>query len=146
MSLSLLNRSINTLLTIQLLKSLSRSLRNQCRGENTKEHEQRKDLQNMGQPRGRSTASCALLGTTDTEGSDGSLGNDGTELTGGGGDTVGGGAVASGETFAGDDEGGGVRAEVEEELGEDVDCEEAMAGELVVGEAEDAEEDGLGGC
>ena len=57
-----------------------------------------------------------------------------------------GGAVAGWEAFAGHDEGGGVGAEVEEELGEDVDCEEAMSAEFGVGEAEDAEEDCLEVC
>ena len=55
------------------------------------------------------------------------------------------GAVARGEAFTRDDECCRVGAEVEEELGEDVECEEGMAREVVVGEANDDEENGENG-
>lgn len=70
------------------------------------------------------------------------LGDDGADLAGSGGETVRGGTVAGGEAFSGGDESRGVRAEVEEELGEDVESEETLAAEIVVGEANDDEKDG----
>ena len=55
-----------------------------------------------------------------------------------------GGAIAGGEALAGHDEGGGVGAEVEEELAEHVQRQESVLflAELLVGESDDAEEDG----
>jgi hypothetical protein len=67
------------------------------------------------------------------------------QLTRGSRDTVGGGAVAGGEALAGDDEGGGVGAEVEEELGQHVDGEKAVGGDVVISETHDDEEDGEDG-
>lgn len=53
-----------------------------------------------------------------------------------------GGTVAGGEAFTGGDESGGVGAEVEEELGENVESEETLAADVVVREADYNEEDG----
>ena len=53
------------------------------------------------------------------------------------------GTITGWETLAGYDEGGGVRAEVEEELSNDVEGEESVAvvtQELIVGESDDDEE------
>lgn len=55
------------------------------------------------------------------------------------------GTVAGWETFSGHNEGGRVGAEVEEELGEDVEGEQGVAGEMVIGETDDDKEDGEDG-
>lgn len=91
----------------QLLERLPLRLGDQQRGEDTAEHEQRKDFHDVVEPwrrigRGRVTPN--------TEGPEDNLGDDGADLTGGGGETVGGGAVARGETFTGYDERGCVGA------------------------------------
>jgi hypothetical protein len=52
---------------------------------------------------------------------------------------MGGGTVAGGEAFAGNDESGSIGAEVEEELAEDVDCKKGVIGDFVISETEDAE-------
>ena len=78
----------------------------------------------------------------DPQGADDDLRDDGADLAGRGGQAVRGGAVAGGEALAGHDEGGGVGAEVEEELRDDVEGEQAFRAQLVVGKADDTEEDG----
>ena len=70
------------------------------------------------------------------------LRDDGAHLPRRGTETVRGGAVPRGEAFAGNNKRGGVGAEVEEELAEDIQRKEGVLGEFVVGEADDAEEDG----
>jgi hypothetical protein len=45
------------------------------------------------------------------------------------------------ETLAGDNEGSGVGSEVKEELSEDVDSQQAVGGDVVVGKTHDDEED-----
>ena len=53
--------------------------------------------------------------------------------------------VAGREALAGDDEGGRVGSEVEEELGENVDGQQSVGGELVVRKTHDDEENGKDG-
>ena len=65
-------------------------------------------------------------GAAYAQGADDHLGDDGANLAGGGGQAVRGGAVAGGEALAGHDEGGGVGAEVEEELRDDVERQQAL--------------------
>ena len=70
----------------------------------------------------RLSSAFGILGcAAGTQGSENGLRNDGTDLAGGGGEAVRGGAVASWEALAGDDEGRGIGSEVEEELTEDVE-------------------------
>jgi len=128
-------------LTSQLLQSLPLGLGHQQGGEDTTEHEERVDLHDVVEPRG----GVGGGGSLGTERADEDLGNDGADFAGGGGETVGGGTVTGRETFTGGDEGGGVGAEVEEELGENVESEEALRAEVVVGEANDDEENGKHG-
>jgi len=80
--------------------------------------------------------------TAGAERADKSLGDDGADFASGGGHPVRGGAVARREAFAGYDKGGGVGAEVEEELAQDVEAKQGVAGELFEGKADDAEEHG----
>jgi len=129
-------------LTRELLEGLALGLGDQKRGENTAQHEQREDLHNVVQPWAGSATSSTGLDAASTERTEHTLRNDGTDLAGGGGEAVGGGAVTGWEAFTGDDEGGGVGTEVEEELGEDVEGEESVAREVVVGESDDDEEYG----
>ena len=65
-----------------------------------------------------------------------------TNLTGSGRQTVRRRAVPRGETFTRYNKRGGVGAEVEEELAEDIQRKEGVLGKFVVGEADNAEEDG----
>ena len=65
------------------------------------------------------TADILKLGETD-------LGNNSAELAAGSGDTVSGRAVASGESFSGNDEGGCIGAEVLEEVGKAVKDNEPL--------------------
>lgn len=126
-------------LSSQLLQRLPLRLRDQQRREDTAEHEERKDLQDMVQPRRRrASGRCA----TGSQGADEGLGEDGADFARGGGDAVGGGAVSGREAFAWYYEGCCVWTEVEEELGDDVEAEEGASAEVVVGEAHDAEDDG----
>ena len=55
---------------------------------------------------------------------------------------MGGGPVAGGEAFTGNDERGGVGAEVEEKLGKNIEGEETLGAQLVVSEADNDEENG----
>lgn len=52
------------------------------------------------------------------------------------------GSVTGGETFARDKERGGIGTGVEEVLGDHVQGQERLGGEVVVGEANDGEDDG----
>lgn len=84
-----------------------------------------------------STTNVTKLGESD-------LGNNSTKLSGGGGDTMGSGTVASGEDLSRDDEGGRVGAEVLEEVRQAVKEDEGFASsgggsEFVVCEAHDDE-------
>lgn len=102
----------------------------------------------MVQPRRGSGAGSTRCSATSPERTEDNLGNDGTDLSRGSGETMGGGTITGGEALAGYNEGGGVRAEVEEELSEDVEGEESMpvvGKKLVVSESDDDEEDGKDG-
>ena len=120
-----------TYLASQLLKRLPLRLRNQQRRKDTAQHEQRKDLQHVVQPRRLGL----LRRTPGPQRSDEHLGDDGAHLTAGGADAVGRAAVAGREALAGDDEGRGVGSEVEEEHAEDVEADEAGGADYVVAEA-----------
>ena len=93
-------------LASELFKGLALGLRNEKRGEDTEEHEEGEDLEDVVEP-GRGVGGSS---TADTEGTDEDLSDDGTNFARGGRDTVRGGTVASREALAGNDEGGGVRA------------------------------------
>lgn len=128
-------------LATELLKRLALGLGDAQRGEAAEQHEEGEDLEHVVQPR----AVVVLGGAARLEGRDGALADDGADLARGGRDTVGRGPVARREHLARHDEGGGVGAEVEEELGQDIDDQEAVlvvCGDPVVGEAHDHEEDG----
>jgi hypothetical protein len=115
----------------QVLKSAALGLRNeQCR-EDTREHEGRKYLHHVVEPwAGVGLGDVA----TGAKRGDGSLGDDGTNLSGTSRDTVGGRTVAGGEAFARHDEGSGVGTPVEEQLDEDVDGQHGMGAEVLEGE------------
>lgn len=128
-------------LASKLLEGLALGLGDEERGEDTAKHEESEDLEDVVEPR----RGVGLGGTANTERTNDDLSNDGTDLTGGGRETVRGGAVAGREALSGNDEGGGVGAEVEEELAENVESKLASRANGVVTETEDAEEDGKEG-
>lgn len=80
-------------LTSKLLERLTLSLRDQKRSEATEKHEQSVDLHDVVEPGGLVGGS----GAAGAEGPDEDLGDDGADFAGGGGDAVGGGAVAGWE-------------------------------------------------
>ena len=92
-------------LTSELLKSLALGLWNQKSGEDTEEHEERENLENVVEP-WRWVGSCWVA--ADTERCDGGLSDDRSDLTSSGGETVRGRSVTSWETLARNDECGGV--------------------------------------
>jgi hypothetical protein len=77
----------------KLLESLALSLGNEERSEAAQQHEQGVDLHDVVEPR----ALVRSSGATGAERADKDLGDDGADLAGSGGDTVGGGTVASWE-------------------------------------------------
>lgn len=81
----------------KLLESLALSLGDQKGGEATEEHEQSVDLHDVVEPGGL----VGRSGAAGAEGTDEDLGDDGADFAGGGGDTVGGGAVAGWEAWMG---------------------------------------------
>ena len=93
-------------LASELLEGLALGLRDEKRGEDTAEHEEGEDLEDVVEPR----RGVGGGGTANTEGTDKDLSDDGTDLARGGGDTVGSGTVASREALARDDEGSSVGA------------------------------------
>lgn len=105
-------------LTSKLFQCQALSLWDKESGEAAQQHEERENLKDVVEPR----AGVGRCGATSTERSDGGLSDDGSDLAGGGGDTVARGTVASWEALSGHDEGCRVGSEVEEELSEDVAC------------------------
>ena len=79
----------------KLLESLALGLGDQKSGEAAQKHEEGVDLHDVVEP-GRLVGRSGAAGA---EGTDEDLGDDGADLAGGGGDTVGGGAVAGWETW-----------------------------------------------
>jgi len=126
-------------LTSEFLEGLSLGLRNEQSGEDTAEHEEGKDLHDVVEPWGRVGRGWVTLGS---ERAEHALGDDGTNLAGGGRNTVRGRSVAGGETLARNDEGGRVGSEVEEKLAKDIESEEATFTEMVIVETNDDEENG----
>lgn len=127
---------LSVVLVGELLKGLTLGLGDEEGNKETDEHEEGKDLEQLGDE-GVGTTTVLELGETD-------LGNDSTELSGTSSDTVTGGTVTGGEDLTGDDEGGRVGSEVLEELGSGEEEDEESDGVVldgVVGESEDAEED-----
>lgn len=94
-------------LTGQLFESLALRLRNQESCEDTREHEDGVNLHDVVKPWG---GRRPRRGTTGAERSNENLGNNGTDLASGRGDTVGAAAVAGWEALSWDDEGGCVGA------------------------------------
>jgi hypothetical protein len=126
-------------LASELLKGLSLGFGDEKGGEDAHEHKEREDLHDVVQPRRRGAARwCAPSAERSNE----SLGEDGTNLARGSGDTVGGRSVTRREAFAGHDECGCVGAEVEKELAQNVESEKSVTRQLFEGEADDAEENG----
>ena len=103
------------------------------------------DLHNVVQPWGR-VGSCWM--TSDTERSKNNLDvvsqalilnggynylcDNSTNFSRGSRETVGGGTVSSWEAFTRNDKSGGVRSEIEEELAQDVECEQSVTAQLVI--------------
>ncbi len=85
----------------QLLESLPLSLRDQKRRKQTHQHEECENLHDVIEPWGIVGPGCSAART---ERAEDALSDDGTDFAGCGADAVGGGAVAGGETLAGDDE------------------------------------------
>ena len=126
------------LLASKLLEGLALGLGDQESSSDTEKHEESVDLHDVVEPaRG---VGFALLACA--QGADGNLGDDGADLSGTGRDTVRRRAITSGEALARHDKGRGVWTKVEEELRDNIQAEEGAATELVVGEADDAEDDG----
>lgn len=124
--------------TSQFLQRLALCLGDKQGGEDAAKHEESENLHNMVQPWrcviGSYMALCSQR-------SKDSLRNNSSHLTRCGGDTVRGRAVSSGEAFSWNNESGGVRAEVEEELGQDVKRQQTIFTEMAVSEADDDEND-----
>lgn len=129
-----------SVLTGQLLEGLALGLGDEESGEDTAQHEQSEDLHNVLEP----GSGRGVLGATVNQRAKHTLGDNGANLARGGRDTVGGGTITGREALSGDDESGSVRAEVEEELGNDVETQKTVVGleERIVGEANDDEENG----
>lgn len=130
-------RNILIVFLSQLLKGLSLSLLDQQSRKDAQQHEQGVDLQHVVEPR----ALVVLGRTSGPERGDGTLADDGADLARGGRDSVGRGPVACREALSGDDKGGRVGAKVEEELRQDIDGQQAVVAQFIVGEAHDDEED-----
>jgi hypothetical protein len=94
------------ILTAELFKGLAGSLGDEEGGEAAEQHEESVDLKDVVHPR----SSVRLGGAASAQGSNGTLADDGSDLAGGSGDTVGGGTVTGGEHLTGDNKGGGVGA------------------------------------
>lgn len=104
--------------------------------EDTSEHEEGEDFEDMGHKRVLTTLVLEL------EGDD--LSDDGTEFAGGGRDTVSGRSVTSREDFSGNDESSSVGSKVLHKVGSAVEEDESTDGvllEFVVSESHAAEED-----
>mgnify|MGYP006900024593 CR=1 FL=1 len=129
------------LLTGQQLKGLPLRLRDQQAGEASAEHEQSEDLHDVVEPW---RVGRTLGGAPVHQRAKHALGDDGSNLSSSGADAMGGGTVARWEALSRHDERGGVGTEVEEELRDDVERQEAIVGILqrVIGETDDDEEDG----
>lgn len=84
-------------LASKLLESLALGFGDQKGGEATEKHEESVDLHDVVEPRRLVFGG----GAAGAEGSDEDLGDDGADFAGGGGDTVGGGAVAGWEAWVG---------------------------------------------
>ena len=84
-------------LASKLLESLALGLGDQESGEATEKHEESVDLHDVVEPWGLVLGG----GAAGAEGTDEDLGDDGADFAGGGGDTVGGGAVAGWEAWRG---------------------------------------------
>jgi hypothetical protein len=82
-------------LASKLLESLALGLRDQKSGEATEKHEESVDLHDVVEPGGLVFGG----GAAGAEGTDEDLGDDGADFAGGGGDAVGGGAVAGWEAW-----------------------------------------------
>lgn len=137
-SLNIVAVSSIVVLAGELLKSLAGCFGNEECGTAAEKHKEGKDLEDMVEPRG----SIGLGGTASTETGNGTLANDGANLARGSRNTVRCRTVAGREDLAGNNKGGGVGSKVEEELGNDVDGEEAVGGEVMVSKAHDNEENG----
>jgi hypothetical protein len=81
----------------ELLEGLALGLGDEEGGEDTAQHEQGVDLHDVVEPGAFVGGGCAA----GSEGSDEDLGDDGADFAGGGGDAVGGGAVAGWEAWGG---------------------------------------------
>lgn len=88
------------ILTAELLKSLAGRLGDEEGGEATEKHEESVNFQDVIHPRG----SVILGSTAGAEGGNGTLSNDGANLSGSSRDTVRGRSVAGGENFTRNDE------------------------------------------
>ena len=96
-------------LSSQLFERDALGLGDEKSQEDPQQHEESIDLHDIVLPRVGSRAGSTGSSTASAERRDGRLCDDRAEFAGGSGDTVRGGAVASWEAFARDDEGGCVR-------------------------------------
>ena len=105
-------------LTSQLLKRFPLRLGNEQSGEDTGKHESSVDLHDMVEPGGVARTGCS---TASSEGANKDLCDNRPNFSRSGGDTVSGASVSCREDLAWNDECRSIRAEVEEELGKDVE-------------------------
>ena len=89
----------------QLLERLPLRLRDEQRGEDTAQHEEREDFHDVVQPGGVGRAGRRTLLT---ERAEDALGHNGADLAAGGRETVRGGSITGWEAFSRDNEGGRV--------------------------------------
>ena len=118
-------------LTSELFESLALGLWDEQGSEDTAQHEESEDLQDVVEPRGL----VGLGRTTNAERSNKALRDDGADLSRGGRETVTGGAVTSREALSRHDERSRVWSEVEEEVSNDEAAEDAPFADLVVTKA-----------
>ena len=97
-------------LTSELLEGLALGLWDEKGGEDTAQHEESEDLDDVIEPWVLSSSSGARGGTASTERTNDGLGDDRANLAGSGGETVGGGTVTGWEALSRNDESGSVGA------------------------------------
>lgn len=122
----------------QLFEGLSLGLGNEEGDEESTEHEEGENLHDVVKPTsGGLTVSSTVVVNQSTNND---LGDNSSDLTSSGRDTVGRRSVSGGEHLSGNNEGGGVGAKVFKELTQNVACKQTSIVDLVVSETDNTEE------